>query len=96
MNTFQFNLPGLDELSTKLEVLIKRVDELAQKQFHSQWIDNREFCKLLGISSRTAQNYRDKGLVSFSQIGTKIYYQQQDIEHFLQNHKIKAFNLKVA
>jgi hypothetical protein len=53
-------------------------------------IDNNEFCKQLKISKRTAQNYRDKKLISFIQIGSKIHYKPADVEAFLQKHHIKS------
>ena len=52
-------------------------------------IDNDEFVQRLKISKRTAQNWRDENKISFSQIGSKIYYSKKDIEDFIAAHKIK-------
>ncbi len=62
-----------------------------QKAPEVQWLDNQEFMQLLKISKRTAQNYRDAGLISFSQIGSKIYYKLSDVEDLLKKHYNKAF-----
>ena len=51
-------------------------------------LDNIEFCKKLRISRRTAQSWRDQGKISFSQIGSKIYYQISDVQEFLNKNKI--------
>lgn len=52
------------------------------------FIDNVRFMQLMGISQKTAQSWRDTGLVSFSQIGNKIYYRVSDIKELLEkNHR---------
>lgn len=51
------------------------------------WIDNAEFCQLLKISKRTSQNYRDRGIVDFSQIDSKVYYKLSDVYAMLEKHK---------
>lgn len=47
------------------------------------WLTTEEVSKLLKVSKRTLQNYRDEGKLGFSQIGSKIYYRSTDIEAFL-------------
>jgi MerR family transcriptional regulator, repressor of the yfmOP operon len=55
-----------------------------------QWLSSEEVCKILRISSRTLQNYRDKREIPFYQIGRKIYYKASDVNRFLERHHIKA------
>ncbi len=55
------------------------------------FVDNEEFIKLMKISKRTAQVWRDEGIITFSQIGGKIYYRMSDIEALLNKHSYKAF-----
>ncbi|MFK7807552.1 MAG: helix-turn-helix domain-containing protein [Saprospiraceae bacterium] len=50
------------------------------------FIDNNAFLKLMGVSSRTAQIWRDEGIIGFSQIGKKIYYRMSDIDVFLSGY----------
>jgi hypothetical protein len=45
--------------------------------------DNQEFIKLMNISKRTAQQWRDKNIVGFFQVGNKIYYSQEDVQKLL-------------
>lgn len=54
-------------------------------------IDNFEFMSLMKISKRTAQDWRDKGMITFSQVGNKIYYRMEDIEQMVKNHQKLAF-----
>ncbi len=54
------------------------------------FVNNDQFVKLMGISSRTAQVWRDENKIGFSQEGKKIYYRMSDIEKFLDKHYIAA------
>ena len=78
-----------EELIKKLEGLINRLNQNENKT-NSFFLDNSQFIKLMGISQKTAQTWRDTGVVSFSQIGNKIYYRISDIQQLLQDNFIKA------
>ena len=73
----------LDEINTRLNA--------KEKEPKEKWLDNQELMQLLKISKRTAQHYRDSGLISFSQVGNKIYYRLSDVETLLNTHYNKAF-----
>jgi Helix-turn-helix domain len=55
------------------------------------FIDNKAFTKMMGISSRTAQIWRDEGKIGYSQEGKKIYYRMSDVDKFLLDHHRKPF-----
>ena len=80
-----------------LEQILARLEELASNQTNPGispehvYLDNQEFMQLLKISPRTAQNYRDSGYITFSQIGSKIHYRLADIHEMLEKNKRKAF-----
>ena len=63
----------------------KRIESLCST--HTQkvenWLDSQEVCLLLGFSKRTLQYYRSNGRLSYSQIGSKIYYKFADIERII-------------
>lgn len=80
---FQELVKKMDEIQTKLTAKEKEPKEV--------WLDNQEFIQLLKISKRTAQHYRDTGMISFSQVGSKIYYRMNDVEDLLKKHYNKAF-----
>ena len=80
---FQELVKKMDEIQTKLTAKEKEPKEI--------WLDNQEFIQLLKISKRTAQHYRDTGMISFSQVGSKIYYRMNDVEELLKKHYNKAF-----
>jgi len=77
--------------------LVSRLDELKislddkQKSPEDTFLDNQEFIQLMNISKRTAQTWRDEGIVSFSQIGSKIYYQMKDVSMLLDKNYNKSF-----
>jgi hypothetical protein len=76
------------EAFKKIMERLDRLEESLQKApqpSEKQWLNNKEFCEYLGISKRTAQNYRDTGVIPFSQIGSKIYYQLSDVLFLLEN-----------
>jgi len=54
------------------------------------WLDSEQVCSLLRISVRTLVNYRQKGILPYSQIFRKIYYKASDIEEYLERHYVKA------
>lgn len=88
--------------SEKFNELLNKVDSLYKKfetpksdnPLSERWLDIQETCLLLKVSKRTLQSYRDNGVLSFSQIGGKIYFRAGDIEEHLRKHYIKAFNPK--
>ena len=56
-----------------------------------EYVSNEEFMKLLSISKRTAQAWRDEGIVAFSQVGSKIWYSMADIKKLMQDHRREQF-----
>ena len=61
----------------------------SESEINSQWVESTEARKLLGVSAKTWQDYRDKRVIPFSQFGRKIYVRRADIEAFLQKHYIR-------
>ena len=72
----------------KFNHFIHRMDALCTllRRKQDKWLDNCETCRLLNVSARTMQTYRDTGKLPYSQINNKIYYKVSDVETFMQNH----------
>ncbi len=81
---------AFQEIVSKLEAINTRLNA-KEKEPKEKWLDNQELMLLLKISKRTAQHYRDNGIISFSQVGAKIYYKLSDVEILLNKHYNKAF-----
>lgn len=83
--------------SEAFQAIMKRMDEinaaLTQKQTTPEetFLDNQQFIQLMNISKRTAQAWRDEGIISFSQVGSKIYYRMSDIQKLLDSNHRSAF-----
>lgn len=74
------------ELIQRIETIDRKVSALNAEKTGNRWLTNKEVCEMLSVTGRTLQNYRDSGLLSFSQVGSKLYYREDDIQEFLQNH----------
>lgn len=77
----------LVEQFNSIKLLIKEGQRIKQDTLY----DNATFLKLMGISKKTAQTWRDNGLITFSQISGKIYYRQKDILDMLERNAKPAF-----
>ncbi|MCP3932245.1 MAG: helix-turn-helix domain-containing protein, partial [Bacteroidetes bacterium] len=54
------------------------------------FIDNAQFMRLMNISIRTAQKWRNERIIAYSQVGSKVYYCIKDIKHLLASHKTQT------
>ena len=81
------------DLVNRLDDLNKQLEE-KQKKPQDTFLDNQEFLQLMNISKRTAQTWRDEGVISFSQIGSKIYYRMSDVQKLLDKNYKAAFSNK--
>jgi len=77
-------------LNKKLEELAKLVADRNQSDMMNEWIESGEARKMLGVSQKTWQTYRDNRVIPFSQLGRKIYVKKADLEAFMQSHYITA------
>lgn len=50
-----------------------------------RFLGNNEVAKLLNVSIRTLQDWRDNSIIPYIQIKGKIIYRQSDIDRFLQS-----------
>ena len=78
-----------EDLKPIIERLEKIEDAINEKKngLEDQFVDNQEYLKIMGISKRTAQSWRDDGIFPFSQIGGKIYYCKNDVVKTLEKFR---------
>ena len=81
------------DLMSKLDTIQSQINSKNDPKKET-FLDNQEFLLLMKISKRTAQTWRDEGKISFSQVGSKIYYKLSDVEKLLQEHYNKSFKSK--
>ena len=73
-----------EAIKNTLEEMKEHLKNITSPAEH--FIGTEDFAKLMGVSTRTAQVWRDEGKIGFSQMGKKIYYRMSDIEDFLAKH----------
>ena len=56
----------------------------------SDWIESSDARKMLGVSAKTWQTYRDRRIIPFAQFGRKIMVRRSDIESFMEAHYIQS------
>lgn len=82
--------PEMKELISGIREMTKRLKEIAETHrplFGGEiYLTGREVCERLFISPRTLQDYRDKGIIPYTQIAGKILYQLSDINQLLQEN----------
>lgn len=74
------------EIASLKAILQKKSEE----EVNGQWVESSEARRLLGVSQKTWQTYRDSRKIPFSQFGRKIYVKRADLESFLQNHYVSS------
>ena len=79
-----------EQMTQSFESFVNQVKNLCGNNRNNEnWLNNETVCKLLHISKRTLQSYRDNGTIPFSQIGHKCYYKASDIEQVINKQQIK-------
>lgn len=69
------------ELQSKLESNSSKLET-------KEWIESTEARKMLGVSPKTWQTYRDKGIIPYVQYGRKIMVKKADLDAFMDAHYI--------
>ena len=81
-----------DEVLSLAKCCLKAFGEESK---HTDWLHNGDVCRLLGISKRTLQHYRDTGVLPFTQIRHKCYYKCEDVEVLLLTKSDKPKNRQI-
>ncbi|MBK8391347.1 MAG: hypothetical protein IPL23_19530 [Saprospiraceae bacterium] len=67
-NTLQLDLPQLDEINEKLDLILKRLDSI-----ESGWLTAKQFQDKFEISQSTFQLWRNTGLIVTKKIGKHVF-----------------------
>ena len=78
----------LQSLHDKLDRLAEMIETRNTSDHNAEWLESEAARKLLGVSPKTWQNYRDQRVIPFSQIGRKIYVNRADLDAFFRRHRI--------
>ena len=72
-------------LITRIESILKNYRPVMNGEIY---LSGEDVCKLLHISNRTLQQYRDDNILPYIQIGGKIIYKESDILTILERNYI--------
>ena len=75
-SVFEKMMDRFGAFTRKVEAICSRSSDKSM----AKWLDNQDVCVILNISKRSLQNYRDSGMLPYTQIGHKMYYKADDIE----------------
>ena len=88
--TINKETPEMKQLISGIKGLTNRVRNIAQTHrplFEGEiYLTGREVCERLFLSPLTLQDYRDKGIIPYTQIAGKILYKLSDIDRLLQEN----------
>ena len=88
--TINKETPEMKQLISGIKGLTTRVRSIAQAHrplFEGEiYLTGREVCERLFLSPRTLQDYRDKGIIPYTQIAGKILYRLSDINRILSEN----------
>ena len=82
--------PVMLELLRKLEVMSKRIEEIAAelKETKKPYLNTKEVIELIGLGKTWLNN--NKQIIGFSSIGGQIRYKRKDVEIFIEGNYFKA------
>lgn len=88
--TINKETPEMKQLISGIQEISRRLREIAQTHrplFGGEiYLTGRDVCERLFVSPRTLQDYRDKGIIPYTQIAGKILYKLSDINRLLQEN----------
>lgn len=79
-----------NEMYAEIKNLKSILKEKSEEATNNQWIESSEARKMLGVSPKTWQTYRDERRIPFSQFGRKIYVKRADLNAFMESHYITS------
>lgn len=80
-------LVSMNALENKIEQLTRELKIKHIQDPEIMLLDNADFIQLFKISAKTAQNWREEGLIDYAQVKGKIYYRLIDIKQFINRHR---------
>ena len=66
-------------LLTENGTLKRRISDIEVKQ-KTEWVDSKEAARILRVTTRTVTNYRNRGILFFTEYGTKYLYKKADLK----------------
>jgi len=85
----------LNEIILKIDTIQKMLSEMENgKTIQKEWLTVKEASDFLSVTTRSMQNYRDKGLIPFTDFGGKILFHQKELQDFLMKNRVDYYSFK--
>ena len=85
-------LNKMDRLLENMEYLTENYKPVLGGE---RFLTDKELSRILKISRRSLQDYRNEGRIPYIQLGGKILYRESDIEQVLKNGYREAYRLNL-
>ena len=92
METIIINGEEWKKLLLKIDRIAVFVDRFMERlpADDNSWLNGKEVCDCLKISSRTLQRLRKRGDISFSTIAKKHFYKASEIKKLMEKKSVKS------
>jgi hypothetical protein len=81
---------ALKKLDDQVTLIVAKMKLGGKLDPENIFFDTKEMIKVMSISHRTLQIWRDSKVIGYSQIGNKIYFSLEDIQKLMKdNYKPK-------
>lgn len=81
-----FKLPTVQEFLRE----IRQEFTNAKRPANEVLLDESDFIRVLKISKRQAAKMRAEGVITYSKIGSKLYYRLSDIFEYIERFEVKS------
>lgn len=86
----QFSEKQIKAIEEKLEALSREFDRKGAVNAQEKILDHSDFLRLLNISPRTSQYWREHGRIPYSRINRKLYFRLSDIMQLMQESRVSG------
>ncbi len=72
-----------------IRILLEELRQLKNQELSRLVLDDNDLVQILKVSKRTLATYRTEGLINYAKVSGRIYYTWQDVQDFIDNHRIE-------
>ena len=78
-------------LMNKLNAMEEQIEKIGNRRprLEDEYIDSTEVCRLLQVSRKTLDRYREQDLIPYTKIKKRVYYRFSDLDAFMQRNSVK-------
>ncbi len=91
MEVITIQSEAFQTLMKKLNAMEEQIEKIGNRRprLEDEYIDSSEVCRLLQISRKTLERYRENDMIPYTKIKKRIYYRFRDIDAFMERNYVK-------